>query len=136
MSMYTKHSYDLQSVKLLHFLRDDLGLECAGIALGVVEPGKGYPFWHSHEKQEEVYACIAGSLTLLVDDDELTLHTGDFVRVAPEANRAVGNRTKEPGTILIIGAMPFAGYQGADGKTLIQDGQRAELDAPDWSVAE
>ena len=79
---------------------------------------------------------IAVSLTLLVDDDALTLHTGDFVSVAPEANRAVGNRTKEAGTVLIIGAMPFEGYRESGGNTLIQDGQRAKLDAPDWSVAE
>ncbi len=135
MAAYTKQSYDFVDLKILNFLHEDLHLDCVGLGLGRVPPGKGYPFWHTHEKQEEVYICLEGSLTLLVDDDELTLHAGDFVRVAPEAKRTVGNRTNQPGTILIAGAMPFDGYSPEAGRSRIRDGNRVEGEEPDWTVA-
>ena len=136
MAKYTKHSYDFQDLKVLQFLHDDLKLECTGIGLGRVPPGAGYPFWHSHEKQEEVYICLDGSITVLVDDDEVTLHAGDFLRISPDAKRTVGNRTKQPGTMLIVGAMPFEGHRDTERPALINDGKRHDGDAPDWTPKE
>lgn len=134
MPNFTRHTYDYQNLKPLQFLHTDLDLECMGIGLGRMEPGQGYPFWHTHEQQEEVYICIEGTLTLLVDEDELTLHAGDIVRVSPEAKRAVGNRTPAPGTILIVGAMPYEGYDNSEGRSHIGDGQHTEDPPPDWTV--
>ena len=134
MANYTKHSYDYDDLRVLQFLHTDLDLQCTGIGLGRVPPGKGYPFWHAHDKQEEVYMCLEGSLTLLVDDDEITLKQGDVVRVSPEAKRAVGNRTRKAGVILITGAMPYEGYEDPERPSHISDGIRLETDAPDWSL--
>ena len=134
MAAYSKHSYDYDDLRPLQFLHTDLDLECMGIGMGRMAPGKGYSFWHTHEHQEEVYICLDGSLTLLVDDDEIPMKRGDAVRVAPEAKRAVGNRTRKAGVVLIVGAMPYEGYETAEGRSHITDGNRLEEDAPDWSL--
>lgn len=138
MANYTKQSYDFSGEgQMLRFLAGDLGLTCLGMGLGRIPPGAGWPFFHSHEKQEEVYVCLDGSLTMIVDGEEVRLETGDIVRVPAEVNRAVGNRTSRPGTILILGAMPFEGHSDPDRPALINDGVRApELGEPDWSVTE
>jgi mannose-6-phosphate isomerase-like protein (cupin superfamily) len=42
---------------------------------------------HTEEGQEEVYFVVRGSGTMTIDDDELELLPGRFVRVDPEARR-------------------------------------------------
>ncbi len=136
MAAYTRAHYDFEQLPMLQFLAADLQLQSLGLGLGRIEPGKGWKFWHRHKQQEEVYLCLSGSLTLLVDDETLQLEAGDCVRVPPEALRAVGNRSASAGVVLIAGAMPFEGHRNPEKPVTIADGlPDRERGAPDWTVS-
>ena len=132
MGDYTLKHYDIDAATLLQPLKSDLGLEAVGVSLSRVEPGMGDPFFHAHKAQEEVFICLTGSGTMLVGDEEITMKPGDFLRISADVPRAVGNRTSEPCTFLILGAMPPEKYKG-EGMFLIDDGIEMHDKVPDWS---
>lgn len=135
MGDYTLKHYDFDRGSLLHPLKKALGLTSVGISLSRMEPGMGYPFFHAHKEQEEIFICIEGSGTMLVEDEEITMKPGDFLRIAPEVPRAVGNRTSEPCTFLILGALPPEKYRAeAEAMFLIEDGIEMQDKIADWSV--
>jgi uncharacterized cupin superfamily protein len=91
---YTKTSYqDVEPVAdAMHFLRDPL--DCEQLGVTVVECGPGWTgkaHDHADENHEEVYLLLNGEATITVDDDEVTLETGDAIRIAPEATRQIQN---------------------------------------------
>jgi len=132
MGDYTLKHYDIDAATLLQPLKSDLGLEAVGVSLSRVEPGMGYPFFHAHKAQEEIFICLNGSGTMLVGDEEITMQPGDFLRISADVPRAVGNRTSEACTFLILGAMPPEKYKG-EGMFLIDDGIEMHDKVPDWS---
>jgi len=132
MGDYTLKHYDIDAATLLQPLKSDLGLEAVGVSLSRVEPGMGYPFFHAHKAQEEIFICLNGSGTMLVGDEEITMKPGDFLRISADVPRAVGNRTSEACTFLILGAMPPEKYKG-EGMFLIDDGIEMHDKVPDWS---
>ena len=132
MGDYTLKHYDIDAATLLQPLKSDLGLEAVGVSLSRVEPGMGYPFFHAHKAQEEIFICLNGSGTMLVGDEEITMKPGDFLRISADVPRAVGNRTSEVCTFLILGAMPPEKYKG-EGMFLIDDGIEMHDKVPDWS---
>jgi mannose-6-phosphate isomerase-like protein (cupin superfamily) len=68
---------------------------------------------HRHERQEEVYLVLEGTLTLVVEGEEQTLERGELIRVGPETRRQLVNRGSERVIALAIGG---AGeHQGRDG---------------------
>lgn len=134
MADYTLKRYNLDEVGLLQPLKNDLGLTAVGVSLARLEPGLGYPFFHAHEEQEEIFLCLKGSGTMLVGDEEITMKPGDILRVAPSVRRALGNRTKEPGTFLLLGGLPPGKYQDKESMMLINDGIEMLDQNPDWSV--
>ncbi len=82
MGDYTLKHYDIDAATLLQPLKSDLGLEAVGVSLSRVEPGMGYPFFHAHKAQEEIFICLNGSGTMLVGDEEITMKPGDFLRIS------------------------------------------------------
>lgn len=134
MSNYTMKHYNLDEVGLLQPLKHDLKLTAVGISLSRMEPGVGYPFFHAHEEQEEIYICLKGTGTILVGDDEITMKSGDILRVSPDVPRALGNRTKEPCTFLLLGALPSKKYENDESMMLIDDGIEMTDKNPDWSI--
>ena len=65
-------------------LRAELGIESFGLNLLLLEPGQGGRI-HRHERQEEAYVVLEGTLTLELDGGEVhTLTYGDVARVAPD----------------------------------------------------
>ena len=132
MGDYTLKHYDIDAATLLQPLKSDLGLEAVGVSLSRVEPGMGYPYFHAHKAQEEIFICLNGSGTMLVGDEEITMKPGDFLRISADVPRAVGNRTGETCTFLILGAMPPEKYKG-EGMFLIDDGIEMHDKVPDWS---
>lgn len=87
--MYTRMNIDFNDLpQWLNSLKNDLNLE--GVALGIanIPKGRGYTFMHSHEEQEEVYVVLGGSGIIRIEDEDIKLFPGDFVRVSPEARRA------------------------------------------------
>ncbi len=134
MSDYTLKHYDLDEVGLLQPLKNDLGLKAVGVSFARLEPGFGYPFFHAHEEQEEIFVCIKGTGTMLVGDEEFTMKPGDIVRVGPAVRRALGNRTKEPCTFLLMGGLPPNKYNDEESMMLINDGIEMIEQNPDWTI--
>jgi uncharacterized cupin superfamily protein len=93
-------------------LRDTLGVESFGLNQLVLEPGQGSRI-HRHERQEEVYVVLEGTLTLEYDGERHELVEGDIARVAPDVKRQLSNRTDRRVALLAVGgAEPHAGRDG------------------------
>jgi uncharacterized cupin superfamily protein len=136
MGDYTLNHYNLDEATLLQPLKDDLGLHAVGVSLARMEPGTGYPYFHAHKEQEEIFICLQGTGTIFIGDEELTMTAGDFLRVSPEVPRAVGNRTRKPGVFLLLGALPSERYRSDESLFLIDDGIELHDRSPDWSIRE
>src|SRR5688572_22095042 len=67
------------------FLRGLLGSAGLEMSLNVVPPGKGMPFLHKHEKNEEVYVVVGGRGQYLVDGECIDVGEGSVLRVGPSA---------------------------------------------------
>lgn len=93
-------------------LRNTLGVDSFGLNLLLLEPGQGSRI-HRHERQEEVYVVLEGTLTLEYDGERHELAEGDLVRVAPDVKRQLSNRTDQRLALLAVGgAVPHAGRDG------------------------
>jgi uncharacterized cupin superfamily protein len=93
-------------------LRAELGVTSFGLNQIVLRPGQRGRI-HAHERQEEVYLVLEGTLTLYVEGDESTHERGELIRVAPGVRRQLVNRGPNDLHLLAIGA---AGeHQGRDG---------------------
>ena len=108
------------------FLRTLLGSEGLEISLNVVPPGKGIPFLHRHQQNDEVYVVVGGRGQFLVDGECIDVAEGSVLRLSPAAARAWRNNSEAPLYFLCI-------QYGADnviqGGTL--DGQKVE-GKPTW----
>lgn len=71
-----------------YFIGKELGLTGCEVSLNRLPAGKGIPFVHAHNKNEELYIVMAGSGTFYVDGDEFPIREGSVIRVAPEGERA------------------------------------------------
>lgn len=71
-----------------YFIGRELGLSGCEVSLNRLPAGKGMPFVHSHQRNEELYIVIKGSGTFFVDGEEFPVSEGSLVRVAPEGERA------------------------------------------------
>jgi len=93
-------------------LRRALGVSAFGINQMTLRPGERGRI-HRHERQEEVYLVLGGTLTLEVEGDERDLTEGELVRVGPEVRRRLLNRGPDVCVVLALGA---AGeHAGRDG---------------------
>lgn len=94
-------------------LRRLLGVGSFGINQLTLQPGQRGRI-HRHREQEEVYLVVAGTLTLLVEGEELELGEGELVRVPPGVRRQLVNRSPTPCIVVAIGG---AGeHVGRDGE--------------------
>ena len=103
-------------------LRAALGVSSFGLNQIVLRPGERGRI-HRHERQEEVYLVLDGTLSLLVEGDEQTLERGDLVRVGPELRRQIVNRG--PATLSLLALGGAGEHEGRDG-----------LAYPDWEASE
>lgn len=71
-----------------YFIGRELGLTGCEVSLNRLPAGKGMPFVHSHQKNEELYIVLRGNGTFFVDGEEFPVQEGSLVRVAPEGERA------------------------------------------------
>jgi quercetin dioxygenase-like cupin family protein len=93
-------------------LRRELGVSAFGINLIRLRPRQQGRI-HRHDRQEEVYAVLQGTLTLEVEGEPRELPTGSVARVAPEVRRRLSNRGDAPLAVLAVGG---AGrHEGRDG---------------------
>jgi mannose-6-phosphate isomerase-like protein (cupin superfamily) len=94
-------------------LRRELGVSSFGMNQIVLQPGQRGRI-HRHERQEEVYLVLEGTLTLRLDGDELDLGEGELVRVAPSLRRQLVNRG--PGRLVLLALGGAGEHQGRDGE--------------------
>ena len=94
-------------------LRADLGVTSFGLNQIVLHPGQRGRI-HAHERQEEVYLVLEGTLTLSVEGEETTLERGDLIRVAPDVRRQLVNRG--PGDLHLLAIGGAGEHEGRDGR--------------------
>lgn len=68
-------------------LHDILGLTGAEISINALPAGTGVPFVHAHKQNEEIYMITDGNGKAVIDDEEIALTAGDWIRVSPSAKR-------------------------------------------------
>ena len=71
-----------------YFIGEELGLTGCEVSLNRLPAGKGMPFVHAHQKNEELYIVLGGSGTFFVDGEEFPIQEGSLIRVAPDGERA------------------------------------------------
>jgi mannose-6-phosphate isomerase-like protein (cupin superfamily) len=108
------------------FLRNLLGSAGLEMSLNVVPPGKGIPFLHKHQENDEVYVIVGGRGQFLVDDECIDVEEGSTLRISPAASRAWRNNSDAPLYFLCIQYRADSVIQGG---TL--DGQGVE-GKPTW----
>ena len=84
MKNYTKVSFENKPRVELH---DQLKLTGTEISINTISAGECVPFIHSHKQNEEVYYILSGAGKVIIDDEEISLIAGDWIRISPSANR-------------------------------------------------
>jgi uncharacterized cupin superfamily protein len=131
---YTKLYFPLSKVKGKDFLSRTIG--CAGVGFSFVryKPGEGATYVHRHKVQEEVFATLKGTGTIVLDGRRHSMPQGTIVRVAPKVYRAIGNDSKRDVIYLIVGAVPPKNFP-LGGRTLLGDGIPNRKKVPKWKKA-
>ena len=68
-------------------LHEKLSLTGAEISLNKLPAGANVPFVHSHKENEEIYGILSGNGKAIIDGEEISLSTGDWLKIAPAAKR-------------------------------------------------
>ena len=84
MKNYTKTSIGNEGRVELH---EALGLTGAEVSINRLPAGAGVPFVHAHKENEEIYGILSGHGRAIIDDEEIILAAGDWLRIAPAAKR-------------------------------------------------
>ena len=82
MANYTKTTIGKENRIELH---EKLSLTGAEISLNELPAGAHVPFVHSHK--EEIYGILSGNGKAIIDGEEISLSTGDWLKIAPAAKR-------------------------------------------------
>ena len=84
MANYTKTTIGKENRIELH---EKLSLTGADISLNKLPAGANVPFVHSHKENEEIYGILSGKGKAIIDGEEISLSTGDWLKIAPAAKR-------------------------------------------------
>ena len=68
-------------------LHDKLNLTGAEISVNTLAAGSCVPFVHAHKANEEIYFILSGKGKVVVDDEEVALNEGDWIRISPAGKR-------------------------------------------------
>src|SRR5918998_4993310 len=93
-------------------LRRPLGITSFGMNQLVFEPGQRGRI-HRHERQEEVYLVLEGTLTLLIEREDHVLERGELARVGPELRRQLVN--EGPDRLILLALGGSGEHAGRDG---------------------
>jgi mannose-6-phosphate isomerase-like protein (cupin superfamily) len=94
-------------------LRRELDVTTFGMNLLLYEPGQRTRI-HRHERQEEVYLVLDGTLTLVIEGEERALERWELARVAPDVRRQLVNKGRERLAVLALGGANA--HDGRDGR--------------------
>lgn len=84
MANYTKTTIGKENRIELH---EKLSLTGAEISLNELPAEANVPFVHSHKENEEIYGILSGNGKAIIDGEEISLSTGDWLKIAPAAKR-------------------------------------------------
>lgn len=84
MANYSKTNIGNESRVELH---ETLALTGAEVSINKLPAGANVPFVHSHKNNEEIYGIIAGKGKVVIDNEEINLVSGDWLRISSEAKR-------------------------------------------------
>ena len=84
MANYTKTTIGKENRIELH---EKLSLTGAEISLNELPAGANVPFVHSHKENEEIYGILSGNGKAIIDGEEISLSSGDWLKIAPAAKR-------------------------------------------------
>lgn len=118
----TRVAVDQSAEERFVSLRRALGVEAFGLNQLTLQPGQRGRI-HRHREQEEVYLVVHGTLTLVVEGEELELGEGELARVPATVRRQLVNRGATPLVLVAI---------GASGEHVGRDGEAFE----DWADTE
>lgn len=99
MANYTKTTITNDARTELH---DTLSLTGAEISINTLPAGMNVPFVHSHQKNEEIYGILSGKGKVVIDDEEITLKEGDYLKISPSAKRQFFAASDSPITYICI----------------------------------
>ena len=99
MKNYTKTNVGNEARVELH---NKLALTGAEVSVNQLPAGAGVPFVHSHKNNEEIYGILAGKGKAVIDDEEIALEAGDWLKVAPAAKRQFSAAADESITYVCI----------------------------------
>jgi quercetin dioxygenase-like cupin family protein len=109
------HADDCETSGSWRLVRRTLDLRSFGLNLVDIAPGERIP---EHDEvgrdQEEVFYVVAGSPTLVIDDEDHPAPAGTFARLDPEHRRTVRNDGEAPASVLIVSAPRSSGYEPMD----------------------
>ena len=112
MSFDLTHADDCETSGSWRLVRRTLDLRSFGLNLVDIAPGERIP---EHDEvgrdQEEVFYVVAGSPTLVIDDEDHPAPAGTFARLDPEHRRTVRNDGEAPASVLIASAPRSSGYE-------------------------
>lgn len=94
-------------------LRRALGVSSFGLNQMVLAPGQRGRI-HRHQRQEEVYLVLEGTLSLVVEGEESQLQTGELIRVGPAVRRQLVNRG--PGRLVLLALGGATEHEARDGE--------------------
>ena len=84
MANYTKTTIGKENRIELH---EKLSLTGVEISLNELPAGANVPFVYSHKENEEIYGILSGNGKAIIDGEEISLSTGDWLKIAPAAKR-------------------------------------------------
>ena len=84
MANYTKTTIGKEKRIELH---EKLSLTGVEISLNELPAGANVPFVYSHKENEEIYGILSGNGKAVIDGEEISLSTGDWLKIAPAAKR-------------------------------------------------
>ena len=115
MSFKIAQADDCQTAGNWQLVRRTLDVRAFGINIVEIPPGEEIP---EHDEtgrdQEEVFYVLAGSPTLVIDDEGHPACAGTFARIDPVHSRTVSNGGEVPASVLIISAPRSSGYEPMD----------------------
>lgn len=88
-------------------------LDCRSFGANIVEipPGESIPEHDETDRdQEELFAVVSGSATLVIDGEDHPAPSGTFARIDPARRRTVRNDGSDPCSVLIVSAPTTSGY--------------------------
>jgi uncharacterized cupin superfamily protein len=108
----TQMQIELDGAERFQTLRRELGVSAFGLNLLRFRPGQRGRI-HRHERQEEVYVVLEGTLSLAIEGEERELPRGSVIRVAPGVRRQLTNRGSDLLVLLAVGGT--GPHEGRDG---------------------